>query len=855
MVRRRPAVVPGAVLLARRRARADAPLVATVAVLVLLALVATASAPTAVTALVEAGTTDGSTGTAVTVTRSAVLSTVVQVVVLALAALAVAAGLVTARRSVETSLIRSRGGSRPQLAFASLLEGLALVVPAAVVAPWLAVGAVAASAGVGPLAGLEPSLAPRVTLASYLAAAVGGLACLVVLVVPAARSGGTFVAARAANGRVTAATLVRRFGLDLVLLAVAAIGVWQLRRYDGALAPTVAGGLAVDPLLVVTPALVLLAGAVLLLRLAPLVGRRIERAGTRSVVAPLVGRDLGRRSGHAAPGLVLLAVAVAVVVLASTSATSWQASHVDRAVATVGADVHVRPDLRPGAAVPEHLLGAELAAVSGVEAHTAVVTGHTPLPRGRGVVRTLALDSRSMVLDLRADQGPGRVALPDLHAPRPVPAVRVPDGDALTADVTVHGTLDGTPAPAGDVAIAAVVRDGDGAIHRLAGRVVPADGSTRPLVVALAGDDGTRVAAPIELLALELEAPTGGLIPDGAPPADRTLVVTVDGLRVDDGPVPLDGVHWTAAATGDAPSVELDPVRATGDGLEVSLHDAALESDVPSRVRVAVDGDLAPADPLPALATPGLLAATELRVGDVLELRTPGAPTPARIVDTIGYLPGDTSAAAGLVLDLPTLTAHRYLEAGARTPPDAWWLAAADGAAVAAALRAAPLGALEVVTADEVERDGLADPLATGVLGVLAFAVAAATVAAVVGYAAAGAAGAHARTGEVAALRAVGLSRRELHRWSVAGTGVVVGLATAGGTLVGLATALLVVPAVTVTADGTSPVPTPRVVVPWGTATVTVFVALTVGVVVATLAARGLARVPIAPTLRTGEQR
>ena len=76
----------------------------------------------------------------------------------------------------------------------------------------------------------------------------------------------------------------QRLGLDIALLVVAAIGLFQLRQYGGPLTASVKGTVGVDPLLIATPAIGLLAGAIVALRLIPLAARGCSSVA-RSVAA------------------------------------------------------------------------------------------------------------------------------------------------------------------------------------------------------------------------------------------------------------------------------------------------------------------------------------------------------------------------------------------------------------------------------------------------------------------------------------------------------------------------------------------------------------------------------------------
>ncbi|MFV0135944.1 hypothetical protein ACLGIH_22485 [Streptomyces sp. HMX87] len=104
--------------------------------------------------------------------------------------------------------------------------------------------------------------------------ALAAVGCAVAVTLPALTS------SQAAGGRARPLPAPLRAGADAGLLLVAGVAYWQLdRQTSGAAADGRAGGsgggpLGVDPLLVAAPALALLAGTVLTLRLLPPVARR-----------------------------------------------------------------------------------------------------------------------------------------------------------------------------------------------------------------------------------------------------------------------------------------------------------------------------------------------------------------------------------------------------------------------------------------------------------------------------------------------------------------------------------------------------------------------------------------------------
>ena len=116
----------------------------------------------------------------------------------------------------------------------------------------------------------------------------------------------SFVDAEQARSRPGRRAAFQRSGLDIAVLALAALAYWQLKNYKSPVMSE--GGVAsVDPLLAAGPALALLAGALVAVRLIPPASKALEAiaARGRKAVLPLAAWEVGRRSARAngaAPG-------------------------------------------------------------------------------------------------------------------------------------------------------------------------------------------------------------------------------------------------------------------------------------------------------------------------------------------------------------------------------------------------------------------------------------------------------------------------------------------------------------------------------------------------------------------------
>src|SRR5439155_6384633 len=214
--------------------------------------------------------------------------------------------------------------------------------------------------------------------------------------------------------------------------------------------------------------------------------------------------------------------------------------------------------------------------------------------------------------------------------------------------------------------------------------------------------------------------------------------------------------QWTVKATGAPPAA-----------LAVEPDAATLSVDVPPNpdgfsARYVASGAPDTVPPVPALATPQLLARAGAKVGD--ELLAAGGDERefrARIVGTVAAVPSTVDGPAMLV-DLPTLDVQRLLAGSPFDRPTEWWLAtdAAHHDKVAALL--ATRTEFTLVDRAAVARRLLADPLGRGVLVALYAAVLSATALAALGIAVDARAASLRSAGELAVLHTLGAPPRTL---------------------------------------------------------------------------------------------
>lgn len=799
------------------------------------------------------------------VTRAGVLLVTVQLVILAGYLLLLTANTLVERRRVQTALLHSRGAGTAQLTSTALVEALALAVPAAVLGPWIASLSLRALDQVGPLAEVSLVLTPVVTRDAYLLAVVAAAGCVLALTLPMVAAARSLATERAVRGRQGSAGLAQRAGIDLMLVVLAVLGLWQLTRFHGAITASVQGSLGIDPFLVAAPAIGLLAGAILALRLVPLVARVLDRNATRQrgLVAALAAWQVSRRPSRYARSALLLVIAVAMGVFTLSYGATWNRSQQDQADYQVGADVRARPDVRFGSSIPPYDLADAQGRLAGVTAAMPVTRDNVSLP-GSEPAQLLAVDAElapsivSFRRDLSEEPLSGLMARLS-HARPTVPSVRIP-GTPRSLGVDVAMTVDSSTAPDLTPTVSIVVRDRLGRLYRITAGMFRADGTTQrfavPLTSPLSGGASATPAYPLDLVQLQLtlvspvDYPTtgtfrlAGLRADPRPGGGGGTPLRLDWSRFD----------WAVADTGlSTPATIAAAGTATRHGVRARFASGAGYRQWASFGLTPAGQRPAPA--MTAIADESLLAATGTSVGDTLTLDVGGRARSVTLAGVVSGFPTLDPDQPALVVDQQTLAIQQFETNGTVNGADEWWLATAPGTVdtVAAALAAAPYSSPSVLTRSGRTQSLLADPVALGTLGALSLGFVAAALLAAIGFALSAAMAAHERMTQFALLRALGLSRGQLAGWLGRENGMLVAFSLLVGTGLGLVLAHLILPLVASTQAATATVPDVVVTVPWASVLVLDAAILAAILVVVVVLVSLLRRTGLGSSLRMGE--
>lgn len=401
------------------------------------------------------------------------------------------------RYAPEMAVLRSRGASPVQLLIEFGVEGLILAAGASAIGPLLAAGLISALGPTPPFAALSGGgpLSVHISFLSYVFSAGGALLAFAAFMLPAWRATRTTVVEfRRASARPRPTPLFLRYYLDVALVLLLGVVFWRLRQDEQLFTRTLFGERQSDPLLLATPAVIMVTVGVVFLRLFPLVLRTVAWALSRVAgAATLIGvRSLARDPTHYSRLVLMLMLATGVGMFGATFSATLDLSYDDRSRYPVGADVRAA-DLRGLSGQGD---AAFMRAVQGVPAQAV-----SPAVRVEGVAR---FEGKSEALQvLGVDPGTfGRVAffrddfagesLPSILAtlaensatPKPVP---LPEGTrqfgvwAKFADIR------------GPISLVLSVRDSEGRREALPlGTVRPADEAAREWRFFAVGLDARR---------------------------------------------------------------------------------------------------------------------------------------------------------------------------------------------------------------------------------------------------------------------------------------------------------------------------------------------------------------------------
>lgn len=752
--------------------------------------------------------------------RSTLLIPLALLAVLAVSALLLPARLIADYRRGETEQLRARGASPRTITGLALREGALLVVPAGILAALLTSPLVQLVARLTGLrsAGVELPATPGG--ATWLALAAGALLCLAVFVLPWLRAGRDAPVRQRAAG----STGLQRAGLDAALAVLALVAYWEIRTVSGT---------GDDPVVVIAPALAVVAGAMVAMRLLPLLARGIERLALRGrgMPAAVASAQVARRpSRHTGPAL-LVALALAIGTLSAVYGTTWHASQRDRADFQVGADVRFDTPLAKGAVSPAGQR-AVYEQLPGVRSALPVLRREAAESKDRSLV-VLGVDAAAAphVMAWRSDLRPASLLklLAPLAEARPeIPGAPIPPGaTGIEVDARLAVTYDEGFTGTGssdywNAQLALVVADPDGMLHRVPLGKLPSDGLETTLRGELPSSD-----QPWTIAAFDLTYSPLGMSPT------PTLDLTIGTPRVaGDGSVaPMalpPGMTWSGSAVVDAPT-QLPPqvikvaevgkawlsaqVDAGSAGMSTSRSHVLLGLGLPLPPNASA-GRTSDPSPIPAIATSSYLRQRAASVGSTIVIPYGGRQLPVTVIASVDAIPAVPNSSDGILLDLQTLNLTAFSSGWELVNATEWWLATDGSGRAREALEADPMLAAAVHDRHQAAEHQWQDPFARGAQTALLVGFAAAILFAAIGFAVNAAIAARERQSELALLRAIGTPPSKVTRLIAVEQTIVVGLGATAGLSLGALVAREVLPLIIISPDGAA-APAVLVALPW----------------------------------------
>ncbi len=686
-----------------------------------------------------------------------------QVSAIALFYVALVSSIVVERQAGEIALLRSRGASLRQVLTVYFFEGLIIGVPVLLAAPFLAAAATA-------LIGLLPVFEP-VSGGDLLPVAIPplafGLAGLGVVLSLAALAAPAFIVARRSSVTQRRAEtrpvqpFFQRYFLDLLLAGFAGLLLWELSERGSAFEPSPTGGLTSDPVLLASPALIIIAAAALILRFYPLLLRFVARLVTPSAGVSTAGAlwQVVRSPGQYTRLALLVMMAIAIGTFAASYSTTADRSYRDRADFQVGVDVRAieadRTAMRGPVAeneAPLHTLpGVERASLAHRETIHVGTTGTQSRP-----VQMLAIDAEAGadMLYFRDDFADGTLEslLLPLQAQPAYEGLPIPEG-------TTQLSLRINPEEARpDVTLWAQIRDAGGRIGLFEFGKLEETGWVEKR--AELQQRGRTAEEPLSLLGIVFTEP---------PNRFNTLQAP---LFFED----LSAVDAAGNVTS-LDSFEGDTNWSTYPSLEQNRDEFAISSeDTPGGelmgrfdFRIGIQQERRgiyshdASVPLVALASNGLLAQTGASVGSTLHMRVGDMLVPTRIVGSYDLFP-TLSALEG-----PSMIYNRdQLISWAHITPREMWFSLEEGAASAplvSALGERPFNVFRVHNrARELERVEQNPLIAAGGSGILQLSFVAVLVLVAAALLLSLWTGVQRRRVEFAIMRAMGVSRGQIFR-------------------------------------------------------------------------------------------
>jgi hypothetical protein len=269
---------------------------------------------------------------------------VVEVLFLAIYYVVMIASLSVQQVEGEFSTLSSRGASFRQLLEIQSTEALVISGLALTIGPILAIFMVWSLTKSGPIADIATSdWNIAFSSASWIMAGMSVMVCLSGMLLPVGSTiKRSIVTYSRSISRTDRPPWWQRIYLDVFILVVALVLLWRLRFY-GSLASSSGGGGRVDWLLILSPLVLLLSSATILLRIFPPILRLLSRvvAFGRGISTNLALWQTSRYPAHVVRLVLLLTLTMALGILTTGINATLDGSEYERALYATGSDLRL----------------------------------------------------------------------------------------------------------------------------------------------------------------------------------------------------------------------------------------------------------------------------------------------------------------------------------------------------------------------------------------------------------------------------------------------------------------------------------------------------------------------------------
>jgi ABC-type antimicrobial peptide transport system permease subunit len=782
----------------------------------------------------------------------------IQVVGIAVYYVMLVSTLLAERRSEEIAMLRSRGATVGQLVAMSAAEAFALGLVAASIAPFIASGAVAALGKTSTFESISGGkFLPFTIVPMAFVFALGGAAiAAVAIVIPAffaARKGMVlFLRSSVRPGQ----PVLQRYYLDFAIVLLAAFALWQLNQRGSVFDPDSVGGWSADPLLLLSPLLLILAIGAMMFRFLPLILRLVTKvvATTAGPGVTLGLWQLTRSPARYNQLALLVVMAAAVGTFAATYGQTTDRSQEDRALYAAGADVRLTGLGRLQLGFSPEAAG-KLEAVPGVD-HAVTATRQQmsigPLPNFGAAVDVLGVDPSGTADVLWWRDDFAAQPLPNMlnrleGSPLQSHGIPLP-GEPVTATIWVN--------PVGarpNTTLWLRTVDANGVYRYTEFGVLDFDGYRQLTATFDAAFHG--IQYPISAVAImmtqqrSLNDPTRDVFLDDFAIQDangqETMIEDFEG-----------SFRWETIRTA---TRDRDTVQQVSTGAHDGTGAAQFTflSGTGAEIRGMTVTD--PSIPLPALASSYFMQQTGLVVGGEIDLVYGKLLLPITIQGVVDYFPTMYNSGAGYVIvnqnDLFYYAGVTSDSAHTTVPTEAWLSLTKDPGArkevESSFLDRFGIPQSQVIDSQTILKQVRTDPVArAGGSGILLVALVAAFAILALGFSLTLYLGGQARTIEVSVMRAVGISPRQLFVMISLEYLLIAGIGLAIGTLAGLRISKTMLSFLNVTDTGARVVPSFDLITQWDTVGIA-FAAVGIAFLVGVIALAGyFLRLPVSRILR-----